>query len=174
MSAMKTGEVSDGLPVDGFGRLLHRLASAFAVAGGGLLVLIATLVVTSIIGRAFFDRPVPGDFEIVGIGTAVAVFLFIPYCYLQGGNVAVDIFVAHMPAPVRLLTDTIVALLFGGVALLFAWRMTLGLRDVFHYADVSMIVGLPLWWAYPFAIASFGLLSVSSFYTAFRMLCDGR
>jgi hypothetical protein len=46
--------------------------------------------------------------------------------------------------------------------------MLFGLADTFSYGDISMIVGLSLWWAYPIAVASFALLTASALYTAFR------
>jgi TRAP-type C4-dicarboxylate transport system permease small subunit len=153
-------------PRAALGRILNRLAAWFAVAGGAVLVAITTLVVISILGRSLFARPVPGDFEIVGFGTAVAVFLFLPYCYMQRGNVAIDVFLRHTPARVQRVMDAFAALLFGAVAALFAWRMSLGLMDTFSYGDISMIVGVPLWWAYPIGVASFALLCLGALYTA--------
>ena len=137
-----------------------------------MLAAMTILVVVSILGRAIFLLPVPGDFEIVGLGGGIAIFLFLPYCYLQRGNVAVDIFVTHMSAPVRRVLDALAASIFALIALLFTWRMTFGLVDTFSYEDISMIVGVPLWWVYPFAIASFGLLTVSAAYTVVHPLED--
>ena len=154
----------------GFSKQLHKLSSAFAIAGGTTLIILVTLVVTSIIGRAIFSRPVPGDFEIVAVGTAISVFLFLPYCYLQQGNVAVDIFISHMPPWVQRAMDILAAVLFGFIAGLFAWRTVYGFSDTFNNEDISMILGFPLWLAYPFGIASFMLLSVSCFYTAIAAL----
>ena len=53
---------------------LRKLSAAFAVVGGSILVFLVVLIVTSILGRALFSMPVPGDFEIVAVGTAMAVF----------------------------------------------------------------------------------------------------
>ena len=152
------------------GEQLHRLSAVFAIVGGLVLVFLVTLVVTSILGRAIFSRPVPGDFEIVALGTAIAVFLFLPYCYLQRGNVAVDIFISHMPARVQCVMDVFAALLFGLIAGLFAWRTVYGFFDTVANRDISMILGFPIWIAYPFGIASFALLTASSLYTAVETL----
>ncbi len=155
------------------GERLHKLSAIFAVAGGLVLIFLVTLVVASILGRAMFSRPVPGDFEIVALGTAIAVFLFLPYCYLQRGNVAVDIFISNMPPSVQRVMDVMAALLFGIIAGLFAWRTVYGFVDTFGNRDISMILGFPLWLAYPFGIASFALLAVSCFYTAIETLQGG-
>ena len=154
----------------GFAARLRSLAAAFAVAGGVILIGLVVLVVTSILGRAVFSRPVPGDFELVAAGTAMAVFLFLPYCYLQRGNVAVDIFISRLPPRVQCVMDGLAAVLFGVIAGLFAWRMVHGLADTFGNRDISMILGFPIWIAYPFGIASFALLAVSCLYTAVETL----
>ena len=156
----------------GFAERLHRLSATFAIAGGITLIGLVILVVTSILGRAVFSRPVPGDFEIVAVGTAVAVFLFLPYCYLQRGNVAVDIFISRMPPRIQCAMDVLAALLFCVIAGLFAWRTIYGFADTFDNQDISMILGFPLWFAYPFGIASFGLLAVSCLYTAIETLSE--
>ena len=157
-----------------YGRALESIASVFVLTGGGLLSMMSLLVVVSVLGRLLFSRPVPGDFEIVAIGTAISAFLSLPYCHLKRGNVSVDLFLANAPVRVRATLDGLAAVLFGGIALVFAWRMSLGLKDVLHYRDVTMILGIPVWLAYPFGIASFGVLALSCAYTALRDLKSGR
>ena len=152
------------------GQQLHRISAWFAVAGGFALTAMVVLVVISILGRALFSSPVPGDFEIVALGTAVAIFLFLPYCYMQKGNVAVDIFISRMPAGVQLAMDVLAATLFGVVAALFAWRSVFGLTDTVRNGDISMILGFPVWVVHPFGVASFALLAVCCFYTAIETL----
>ncbi len=146
--------------------MLRRLAGAFATAGGVVLCFAVLLVVASVAGRALFAMPVPGDFELVAIATGVSIFLFLPHCYVERGNVTVDILADHLPAAAARVLDTVAAVLFALVAAIFAWRMTLGLVDVYSYRDITMIVGVPLWWAYPFAVASFLLLAVIAAWTA--------
>lgn len=157
-----------------FARLLHKLAAGFALLGGFVLCLLALLVVTSIVGRMLFLMPVPGDFEIAGIGTAIAIFLCLPYCQLQRAHVTVDVFLAHAPERVRRLLDAIANLAFALIALAFAWRMSVGLGDMLRQWDITMIVGIPLWIAFPFGIAAFLLLGVCCVYTAVEDLRAAR
>ena len=152
------------------GEQLHRISAWFAIAGGIVLTGMVTLVVISIFGRALFSSPVPGDFEIVALGTAVAIFLFLPYCYMQKGNVAVDIFISRMPPGVQRAMDVLAATLFGSVAALFAWRSVFGVADTVRNGDISMILGFPVWVVHPFGVASFALLAVCCFYTAAETL----
>ena len=147
-------------------RVIDRLARVFALAGGAVLCALSLLVVVSVCGRVMLGRPVPGDFEIVATGTAVAIFLCLPYCQLQRGNLIVDLFLSRWSTRAVAWLDGLSAVLFGLLSLLFAWRMSLGWRDAIAYEDVSIILGFPLWWAYPVAVASFLLLACACVVTA--------
>jgi TRAP-type C4-dicarboxylate transport system permease small subunit len=150
----------------GAGGWIHVAARGFAVAAGLLLGTLALLVVASVTGRALLGRPIPGDFEIVAIGMAVAVCLCLPWCHVQRGNVVVEIFPARASPRFTRLLDGVSALLYAAIAALFAVRMTAGLVDVATYQDISVILGIPLWWAYPPAVASFALLAAACVSTA--------
>jgi len=68
---------------------IHHMARWSALTGGVLLALLTVLVVVSVIGRSFSGMglgPVPGDYELVEMGVGVAIFFFMPWCYLQGGH----------------------------------------------------------------------------------------
>jgi len=146
----------------------RKLASAFAVAGGILFCLMALLVLTSILGRFIFLLPVPGDFEIVGMGTAISVFLCLPYCQLHRGNVTVDLFVSAMPRKIQLGLEIMASCLYAAIALLFAWHMAQGFMDMFVQGDITIILGIPLWLAFPVAVASFLLLGICSLLIAYQ------
>jgi TRAP-type C4-dicarboxylate transport system permease small subunit len=146
---------------------LAATARVFALAGGALLSLMAALVVVSIVGRVVFGRPVAGGFEIVAMGTAISAFLCLPYCHWQRGNVVVNLFFSDAAKRLTHWLDAVAATFYGAIAMAFAWRMSAGLVDAIHYQDISVIIGLPLWWAYPPAIASFLLLAASCAATAF-------
>ena len=63
-------------------KLIYGLSRAMAWFGSFVLVIIAVMSVASIIGRALSGLglgPVPGDFELVEAGTALAVFCFLPW-----------------------------------------------------------------------------------------------
>jgi TRAP-type C4-dicarboxylate transport system permease small subunit len=146
--------------------LVERAARACAIAGALLILAMAALTVTSVAGRELAGRPLPGDFEIVSLGTAIAAFLCLPYCQLARGNLTVGFFLARASARLRGGLDAGAAALYGALALLLAWRMTLGMRDAIAHRDISVILGLPYWWAYPFAVLSLALLAAACAQTA--------
>jgi hypothetical protein len=71
------------------------------LVGGAVALAVAAVVVVSVLRRWLFSQPIPGDFELAQIGTAVAVFAFLPYCQVVRGNIVVDTFTSGLPARVR-------------------------------------------------------------------------
>ena len=161
-------------PAGSIGRALHRLCHGFALFGGLVLVLIMLLSVASIIGRSLFLAPIQGDFELVQIGCAVAVFAFMPWCQLRGGHIVVDFFTTKARPAVRARLDAISHTLLGLVAALIAWRLVFGAIDLFEYEETTMVLRIPSWLGYVPATLSAALLSAVSFYTAWRSIDETR
>ena len=138
---------------------IERLARAFALAAGAVLSAVALTTVVSIVGRTVFGVPVPGDFELVEIGCAVAVFAALPYCELRRGNVVVEVFLRRTDSPARRAVELASGLVYAAVAGLLAWRMALGGAELAAWGETSMILGVPLWWGFVPIVASLALLA---------------
>ena len=77
---------------------IDATAKAFALCGGGVLIMLSILTILSVFGRtinAYGFGPIQGDFELVEHGTAFVVFCSLPYCQLHFGHVAVGGIVHH-------------------------------------------------------------------------------
>ena len=150
------------------GRALARLCGGLAVLGGLVLVALIVMTCLSIAGRALFSAPIPGDFELVEIGCAVAVFAFLPYCQMTGGNVVVDFFTAKAPARARAAMDLAGNLMFTAIAALRTWRAVLGGQDLYRYSETTMVLAVPVWWGFVPAVFCCAVLTVVCAYTAWR------
>ena len=64
----------DARPTDPVGRVLYKISRTIAIIGGILLSGLALLTTISITGRATSIGPIPGDFELMAIGTGICVF----------------------------------------------------------------------------------------------------
>jgi TRAP-type C4-dicarboxylate transport system permease small subunit len=155
-------------PTDPVGRALHFCSYILVLAGGFLMSGLTVMTVVSVTGRKLFNSPIQGDYELVTIGTAIAVFLFLPYCHLQRGNVVVDLFLSWAPKRVQTLFDALSGLLLAAIAGGFGWRMALGGQDMHRYNDVSYILALPTWPVFAIAAPALVLLSACGLYTAVR------
>lgn len=130
---------------------IYRLARWSAIVGGIVLVAITIMSVASILGRAMIGiglGPVPGDFELVEMGTALAVLFFLPWTYLKGGHATVDLLYMHLPTWAQRGVVVVSDLLMLAVWLLITWKLFEGMLEKKQYAETTFILQIPLWWAY--------------------------
>lgn len=140
-------------------RLIYDLSRVLTWFGGAVLTLIAVLSVASIAGRALSGYglgPVPGDFELVEAGTALAVFCFLPWAHLKRGHASVDLLWSLYPAPMKRALEILADALMLVCWLLLVWRMGVSMMDYRANAEVTFILQMPVWWGYaasfPFAV----------------------
>jgi len=156
------------------GRALYAISRWLAIAGGLAIFAMALLVAASVSGRALLGRPVPGDFEIVGIGIGLAVFAILPWCQITRGNVLVDFFMSRASPRARAVCDAIGAGLFLVIAILLTWRLALGGLDMYRYQELSMTIGFPRWTTFPLAVALMAFLVVVIAYTLWQSIAEAR
>ena len=147
------------------GRTLEFLCKALALAGGAVLAALTLMSVVSIGGR-IAGRPIQGDFELVQFGCAIAIALFLPYCQLKRANIIVDFFTARANARTQRALDASGSLLLAAALGLLAWRTGAGTLAMEAGGETSMIMGVPLWYAYAAMTPGFGLAALTGVYTA--------
>jgi TRAP-type C4-dicarboxylate transport system permease small subunit len=153
-------------------RSLETLCRVAAISGGLLVAALALITVVSILGRWLASAPVlsdlslldwvgpiTGNYELVEMGTAIAVFLFLPYCHLRGGHVTVDLVVMHAPTIIQRGLAVVAETLFLVVSGVMTWRLYHGLLDKRRYLETSMLLDIPLWWGYIGGIVGLALLT---------------
>ncbi|HVL72880.1 MAG TPA: TRAP transporter small permease [Beijerinckiaceae bacterium] len=147
-------------------RLVFGLARALAVAGGTLLVGIGLLVTGSVLSRWLRNQAVAGDFELVQMGLALAVFAFLPLCQAHRGNIIVDTFTMKLPLRAQRALDGIWDLVFATVAALIAWRLTIGAAEAFRTGSTSMVLAIPIGYAIYACAAMAAFLAIVCLVTA--------
>jgi len=181
------------------GRILERVAKWLAYFGGTILAAVAGVTVASIIGR-FFDAiqgdvlkglidlgPVKGDFELVEMGCAVAVFAFLPYTQFKRGHVTVDLFIERLPDRAKAFLAFVGDFMLAVAAYIILWRLWLGFGEKFPYgsdamrgffgmgykpffAETSYELELPVWIPYALSLIGAFFFFVVAVYTAWRSL----
>ncbi len=150
--------------------LLDRACRVLAVTGALVLFALAVITVVSVLGRYLFGRPIHGDFEMVEMGCAVGLSLFLPYCQLRGGNVIVDFVTIRAPRGFKRILDAAGCLLIAFSGAVLAWRLGLGGIDLYRYNDQTMVLQINTWIAYAVLVPSFALLGLAGLVTARRAL----
>lgn len=133
------------------GNIIYTLSRAMTWFGAFVLAILSAITVVSIAGRSLSFAglgPVPGDFELVEAGTALAVFCFLPWAHLRGGHATVDLFWKSFSAPVRRMLEVVADALMLVVWVLLVWRMSVAMLDYKENAETTFILQFPVWWGY--------------------------
>lgn len=172
------------------GRVIHAATRWMAIGGGLLLTAIAVMTVVSIIGRMFTGYglgPVPGDYELVANGCALAVFSFLPFCQLHRGHVTVDILTVQFPKRVQAITGFVGDVLIAIASLVILKQLWHGFGEKFPYggdgirealgmgykpffAETTYELEIPVWIPYGFALVGAVMFAVVSLFTVWRSL----
>jgi len=148
------------------------MARVLALLGGFLLVGLAGLVTMSVLMRWILGEGVNGDFELVQMGLAVAVFAFLPLCQARRGNVMVDTFTQWLPGSVQAVIDALWDLLYAAFAGFIAWRLSVGAWEALSSHTTSMVLALPIHYAIAVCAAMAGFLAVIAVLTAIHRVGD--
>jgi len=156
-------------PVDDHGALgerltinpiIERFTRWLALAGGVIMLFAIAVTIVSVVGRYGFGAPVPGDYEMVELVCAVGVFLFFPYAHATSSNIVVEFFTVKLPVRYKRVLDLVHDVLFAAVAALIAWRLAIGLTQKFQSGESTMLIRIPFWWSYSFAVAAMIVLCI--------------
>ena len=150
----------------GFSLAVHALARWCCYIGGTIMTVLALMSVYSVSIRALGFKPVQGDFELVQIGCAIAVALFLPWCQLKGGNIIVDFFTAKAAQRTQSRLDALGALTVTIVLGILAWRTAVGAISIKAGGETSMLMGLPIWMAYAGMVPGLALGAVAGVVSA--------
>ena len=98
------------------------------------------------------------DFELVEIGSAIAIFCFLPWCQSTGGNVLVDFFTQNASPRLNHRLEALGDLLYLLIAALLFWRMIPGGLEMRQYGEQSMVLRIPVWWSFIVILPAMALL----------------
>jgi len=139
--------------------VVHGLARMMALIGGLALIALVLMTVLSIILRNFSGfGPVPGDFELVEVGVAFAIFAFMPWCQLNRGHATVEIFASRFGIFINNLIDVLADALLLAVWIYLGYRHVLGMADKRSFNETTFILQYPIWWGY--AAAFIGIIVI--------------
>jgi TRAP-type C4-dicarboxylate transport system permease small subunit len=133
------------------GSIVYSVSRWLAWLGAFVLAVLAVLSVLSIAGRALTFAglgPVPGDFELVEAGTALAVFSFLPWCHLKRGHAVVDMLWNAYPPRLQAALAAFADALWLLIWVLLVWRMGVAMLEYRANGETTFILRFPIWWGY--------------------------
>lgn len=139
---------------------MTRMARAMAVIGGGVLLVMMGVTVASVILRALGFGGIRGDYEIVELGTAVAVFSFLPLTHITDGHARVTLCRGRW-------LDRMWRVVFAVLLGVIVWRLGAGMVGKYHSGETSLLLKIPLWWGYALACLGGAGAVLAAVYTIF-------
>lgn len=149
---------------------LATLCDISAAIGAVVLLSIAVMTTTSVVGRAFFMHPILGDVELVQLGGAVVVASFLPYTQYRRANIIVDFFTTGASERTQGRMDALGVALYTLVMALVLWRVAVGAVDIHAAKERSMLMDLPLWLPYTLMLPGLALCVLIGVLQLVRML----
>jgi TRAP-type C4-dicarboxylate transport system permease small subunit len=163
---LEGGSAGAPRPAAGIVLLLAAAIRWWALAGGLLTAALAVMTALSALSNLLFAKPFPADYELMKHFIAVVIFMFLPYCQLTGSNVTVDIFTEGMSERGKAAMAVFSSFIAAAFAIVLMRQMGLGLLSYIRYREVTPVLHLPLWTAFPPILLSLALLLAAASITA--------
>ena len=125
------------------------VVEALAAVAAAVLASMMFLMAADVIGRYFFNSPIPGGLELVEFMMAIIVPFGIAYCALHRSHVAVDMIVERFPRTLRQAVDTLTTLVSVVFIAILCWQNILNVFDTYDSNMTSAVLKLP---SYPFVV----------------------
>ena len=150
--------------------MLAAVSNFFGLAGAAVALLVGFMTTTSVVMRALINTPIPGDVELTQVGIALAISLCLPVCQLRRANILVDFFTQRCSGRSRQILDGIGCWMLVLMYVLLAWRTGVGAISVRQAGETTMILSVPMWWAYASLAPGLALAALIALTQGWRLL----
>jgi TRAP-type C4-dicarboxylate transport system permease small subunit len=145
--------------------IAEKLSKLMSVIAGAALTFIMLLTVCDVFLRYFFDRPIIGTFEIVGLGGAVVIGFALPITSWVRGHIFVDFFVVKFNKVGQGIINITTRLVSIGLFYLIGHNLIKYGYDLYASGEVSLTRQIPF---YPVAYG----MAVCCFIQCLVLICD--
>jgi len=145
-------------------KALSSVARVWAMLGGVILLSIVAVTVLNV-GAVALNRVVrlfggevgalPGYEDYVRLAVGAAIPMFLPWCQVERGHLAVDLFLSRAPAALTRGIDRFSLFLMAAMAIFLAYWMGAGMLETRDDGVLSAVLGWQVW---PFYLT--GILSL--------------
>lgn len=121
-----------------YNRILHYISSA-------VLFLIMFLTLFDVIGRAVFNSPIKGTFEVTGFALALMVFFSLGAAQIKGDHIEIDFITGRFRKRAQHYWNSFVYLVLFVVMVLTSWQLVVYAQRMLNGNNVSGDLGIPLY-----------------------------
>ena len=121
-----------------------------AYVAAGILALMMFLIMSDVILRYVFNKPIVGSYEIVQYMMAILTSFAVVYCAYEKGHVSVEVVYDHLSKNLQLILSFIISFVLFLILLLFSWQNIIYIKEIYNQRMMSAILYIPM---YPFVAA---------------------
>jgi len=136
--------------------LIRRISQAVYAVGLVVLAAMAVLTLVDVIGRAGFNKPISGSYELTEYIFALGVALVIGNSVFLKSHIRIDLLVDRFPMRVQVVLEIISHLICTAFFLLMSWAVLQGAIKVQGQGTNSGVLAIPLFPVH--YVLSFGCL----------------
>ncbi len=126
-------------------RFLFKIESAMTLLAGLCVLAIMLLAVANILGRKFFNMPVPGFIDWIVQAVPVVAFLGIAYCQRLGSHIRMDIVVRALHGRFLWAFELASIVLMGALTLILTIGSWTHAERALKLGDSTIDINLPTW-----------------------------
>jgi len=112
--------------------------------GAAALIVVMVIVCANVIGRGFFEKPVKGTVDIVGLLGAIIIAWAIAYTQVLKGHIRIELFVKRLPPRIQYIADSIIDLIGFALFAVISWQTILFARANFEIGELSEVLKIPI------------------------------
>ena len=127
---------------EGFQRIIRRITYVVCAVGMFLAVPLMLITTGDVIGRGFFNKPIPGTFELSEYMLSIIILLGAAYTQQVKGHVGVDFLTKRFSPRIRSIIGMITTLLCMVIITIMVWQ---GFVEGIHEKTVSDMLRVPQW-----------------------------
>jgi TRAP-type C4-dicarboxylate transport system permease small subunit len=151
---------------------IEVLSKILGIVAIGVLVAMMLFTVLDVVLRAFFNRPIRGDVELIEVGMVCTSFLGLAWCAMKGVHIKVDLVISFLPTRVKGIIDSFGYLLGFGICALLAWQGFLEGIANWKMNTVSATLEFPLFPFYWVVALGFAALCLTILVLLTRSLAE--
>lgn len=141
--------------------ILDAIINVLVWIGTGALVVMVFVVVSNVVGRFLFKKPVLGAVEMVGLLTVIVVFCVMAFTESERAHITVDIIPSRLSGRSKSILSSVMCFLGAGFFIIMGWQgwelMWTNLFPTIITTGVLSIPFAPLMFIMAFGCVLFGL-----------------
>ncbi len=126
-------------------RWLFSIESTLTLLGGLFILAVMLLSVANILGRKFFNIPVPGFIDWMVQAVPIIAFLGIGYCQRLGSHIRMDLMVSKLKRRALWVFELLSVVVMSGLVLMLVYGSWNHAERAIMLGDSTIDINLPTW-----------------------------